>query len=264
MEDLELLEPVFGVASGKVEGRESSAFLPLAFRLRARDARTLDFVVSDFHDNTWEATRSIQQLEDLRDEVGIGGAWSEFVSYIGAAFSSGNVTLVLGGPASALAGRGATSGRIVALKAKGMPRVSIGLVRATDASDRMADIAVDACSSWRSLLKSLANEKAEAARCRMELEAEKVDSLIISPDDLSHDLSQLKTSMLEEKLDEMNPGGKKKKANSKELAMASQSSSGTNQATGGEVERTKAKTKRKVAPISSRSKRKGAKLEDDD
>ncbi|XP_024534084.1 uncharacterized protein LOC9638243 [Selaginella moellendorffii] len=247
MEDLELLEPVFGVASGKVEGRESSAFLPLAFRLRARDARTLDFVVSDFHDNTWEATRSIQQLEDLRDEVGIGGAWSEFVSYIGAAFSSGNVTLVLGGPASALAGRGATSGRIVALKAKGMPRVSIGLVRATDASDRMADIAVDACSSWRSLLKSLANEKAEAARCRMELEAEK-----------------LKTSMLEEKLDEMNPGGKKKKANSKELAMASQSSSGTNQATGGEVERTKAKTKRKVAPISSRSKRKGAKLEDDD
>lgn len=44
-----------------------------------------------------------------RDEVGIGGSWSEFLVYLRAALVSDNVKLVFSGPASAVDGHGASS-----------------------------------------------------------------------------------------------------------------------------------------------------------
>ncbi|KAH9327673.1 hypothetical protein KI387_007851, partial [Taxus chinensis] len=80
-----------------------------------------------------------------RDEVGIGGSWQDFLSYLGTAFLSDNVRLILGGPASSDGGYGATSAKVTAQKSKGMPRVSIYLEKLADpsASDAMGNISVE-------------------------------------------------------------------------------------------------------------------------
>lgn len=60
------LEPIFG--EPKVEwdqGQESVKLRPFLFHVSASDPSHLRIHVTDFHSNTWEAVKSVVQLEDM-------------------------------------------------------------------------------------------------------------------------------------------------------------------------------------------------------
>lgn len=147
---LQGFSPVHGKAQGSLEESIPCALLPFVFFLRSSDGKSLRLHISDFHSNTWQAIRTPELLEDLRDQVGIGGSWDDFLQYIKDAFSSENVKVILGGPASAIGGQGATSARIVAQKSKGMPRISLSLEKVSGPSseDAMGLIAVELLEAY--------------------------------------------------------------------------------------------------------------------
>ncbi|KAJ7543760.1 hypothetical protein O6H91_09G051500 [Diphasiastrum complanatum] len=173
--NLEAVQPLFGIATGKLEGRETSALLPFVFRFHAMDPTHLAVVTTDFHDHTWHTVRTVEQLDDLRDETGIGGSWSDFLAYLRDAFLSDNVTLWLGGPASAVGGYGATSAKVTAQKSRGTPRISMKLTKlsGSDANDAIGDIGVQICRKFQMQSMDLAAEKEHSLKLSATLEAEK-------------------------------------------------------------------------------------------
>lgn len=59
-------EPIFG--EPKVQwaaAQDSLPLRPFLFHVFAPDPSTLRIRVTDFHTNTWEAVRSVMQLEDM-------------------------------------------------------------------------------------------------------------------------------------------------------------------------------------------------------
>ncbi|KAL3584238.1 hypothetical protein D5086_015299 [Populus alba] len=48
-------------------------------RIFAPDYNHLKIQVTDYHSNTFEDPKSVMQLDDLRDCIGIGGSWTELV-----------------------------------------------------------------------------------------------------------------------------------------------------------------------------------------
>ncbi|KAH7439025.1 hypothetical protein KP509_04G041400 [Ceratopteris richardii] len=148
---METFEAIFGQAEGSLEEAIPCALLPFVFLLHSSDGKSLRFHVSDFHSNTWQTIRTHELLEDLRDQVGIGGTWDDFIQYIRDAFLSENVKLILGGPASSIGGHGATTARVVAQKSRGMPRISLNLEKLTGspAEDVMGLIMVELLKSYR-------------------------------------------------------------------------------------------------------------------
>lgn len=48
-------------------------------RIFAPDYNHLRIQVTDYHSNTFEDAKSVMQLDDLRDCIGIGGSWTELV-----------------------------------------------------------------------------------------------------------------------------------------------------------------------------------------
>ncbi|XP_048499093.1 uncharacterized protein LOC104894556 isoform X1 [Beta vulgaris subsp. vulgaris] len=132
--DLEEFQPIFGEAKAELEASSAtsngdviSTLNPFLFRVFAADLSHLAFHVTDFRSNTWEALRSVHQLDDMRDSIGIGGSWSDFINYVIASLKSKDVKLVMDWqPKSSV---GATSAKLVARKAKGMPLMSIPLTK---------------------------------------------------------------------------------------------------------------------------------------
>ncbi|MCO5547208.1 hypothetical protein L7F22_000653 [Adiantum nelumboides] len=96
-----------------------------------------------------------------RDQVGIGGSWDEFLQYIRDAFSSDNVKLILGGPASSIGGHGATSARVVSQKSKGMPRISLNLEKlaGSSAEDVMGLITIELLKGYKHQSNALVAEQ---------------------------------------------------------------------------------------------------------
>ncbi|XP_042976257.1 uncharacterized protein LOC122307430 isoform X2 [Carya illinoinensis] len=91
-------EPIFG--EPKVQwatAQDSLSLRPFLFLVHAPDPSHLRIHVTDFNSNTWEAVRSVVQLEDMRDIIGIGGSWSEFVDYFIASIKSEELKLVMEG-----------------------------------------------------------------------------------------------------------------------------------------------------------------------
>eukprot|EP00257_Ricinus_communis_P025222 XP_025012636.1 uncharacterized protein LOC8281213 isoform X2 [Ricinus communis] len=97
----------------------------------APDYYHLKFLATDFHSNTFHALKSVVQLEDMRDSIGIGGSWSDFVDYIIASVKSEDVKLVLEKRSDS---DGPTCAKLVAQKAKGMPVISISLTKLEDSA----------------------------------------------------------------------------------------------------------------------------------
>ncbi|XVF58809.1 hypothetical protein PTKIN_Ptkin07bG0096000 [Pterospermum kingtungense] len=94
---LEEFEPIFGEPrvewAGSCSGSgQSSGFLS---HVHSPDSSHLRICVSDFRDSTWESVHSVSQLEDMRDSVGIGGSWSDFIHYVIASIKSEDVKLLL-------------------------------------------------------------------------------------------------------------------------------------------------------------------------
>eukprot|EP00252_Welwitschia_mirabilis_P009358 TRINITY_DN21919_c0_g1_i1.p1 TRINITY_DN21919_c0_g1~~TRINITY_DN21919_c0_g1_i1.p1 ORF type:complete len:272 (-),score=58.79 TRINITY_DN21919_c0_g1_i1:133-948(-) len=185
---IDRFKPVFGEAKAELERAGPHALLPFLYHAHPlSQENALLLQVSDFHANTWQLVITVAQLEDLRDEVGIGGSWNDFLDYFEAAFSSNSVRVVLGGPASSIGGKGASSAKIIAQKSKGMPHISIPLERLTDdtASDAMGNISFELFKSFKQksealitevgkvsqLMAALANEKNNVEALRKQLDS---------------------------------------------------------------------------------------------
>lgn len=153
-------EPLFG--EPKVEWSAASPVTtpvrPFLFQVHAQDSCSLGVNVTDFFSNSFGAVRSIQQLEDMRDDTGIGGSWSEFLEYLVNSIKFGDVKLVLEGHSKS---DGPESARLVAQKSKGMPRISVFLLRlvGTAANEVMARLSLDLYKAFKSSHKLLAQEK---------------------------------------------------------------------------------------------------------
>ncbi|GMN19052.1 hypothetical protein TIFTF001_042811 [Ficus carica] len=138
--ELEDFQPIFGEPGVECSGNDLVPSRPFLFHVHAADPSHLAFHVTDFHSSTFEALLSVFQLEDMRDDVGIGGSWSEFMDYVTSSLKSRDVKLVLSGHSNS--DTGAAKAKLVAQKAKGMPVISISLGKLTGsaASSAIADL----------------------------------------------------------------------------------------------------------------------------
>ncbi|ERN18145.1 hypothetical protein AMTR_s00054p00101510, partial [Amborella trichopoda] len=180
---LESFQPIFG----KVEGVTESD-MPLhsfIFLVYAADGTRLRIQVSDFQtSNTWETIQTIHQLEDLRDDVGVGGSLNEFVDYIVTSLSSSNVKLVLGSPMKSDGRYDASFAKLTAQKAKGMPRISFSLAKLveTSASDVMRNISFELFEVYKRKSDAVVKEQGRCCHLTSLLCAEQAKSQKLQSD----------------------------------------------------------------------------------
>ncbi|KAG0621416.1 hypothetical protein M758_3G018200 [Ceratodon purpureus] len=190
MSTFEGFEPIFGAAQGQLETATSHgpAQLPFLLCLRASDSDHLVIHVTDFHANTWCANMSTEFLDDLKEDVGIGGEWEDFVRYVRAVFVSDNVKIHLRGSPSVMINEGATSATLSGQKAERSPKLRFVLTKlqGKEASDVMGSISVEMFKVFRSQAASLSSESARAIqmstaymqeKARADLLQEKLDAL---------------------------------------------------------------------------------------
>ncbi|KAG8643018.1 hypothetical protein MANES_12G157300v8 [Manihot esculenta] len=94
----EAFEPIYGepkVEWAKTSDSDSVPLRRFLMQIFAPDYYNLKIQVTDYHSNTFASVKSIMQLEDMRDSIGIGGSWSDFVDYFVASVKSEDVKLVL-------------------------------------------------------------------------------------------------------------------------------------------------------------------------
>ncbi|XP_027178353.1 uncharacterized protein LOC113777464 [Coffea eugenioides] len=179
MMGFEEMEPVFGQlkaewCSAPQQTTPLEPFLFLAGPL-PNNPSTLRIHVSDFHSNTWAAVKSHSQLEDMRDSIGIGGSWSEFVEYVVASIKSDDVKLVMEGESKS---GGAAYAKLIAQKAKGMPRISVSLVKLVDvnASEAMANLSLELYKAYKNMHISLIKEETRCCQLTNRIAAEQAKS----------------------------------------------------------------------------------------
>ncbi|XP_058187036.1 uncharacterized protein LOC131303968 [Rhododendron vialii] len=167
---LEDLEPIFGEAKAQWSAPSSPPLRSFLFRVYASSPSYLRVQVTDFHSNTFEAVRSIEQLEDLRDMVGIGGSWSEFIDYLFTSLKSGDVKLLEGESIS----HGAPYAKLTAQKSKGLPLISISLTRLEDAAakEAMASLSLDLFKAFKSMHNLLIHEQEQCCQLTKVISAE--------------------------------------------------------------------------------------------
>ncbi|XVF17004.1 hypothetical protein REPUB_Repub10bG0079600 [Reevesia pubescens] len=169
---LEELEPIFGEPKVECAGScsgQSSGFL---FYVHSPDSSHIRIYVSDFRDSTWESVRSILQLEDMRDSVGIGGSWSDFIHYLVASIKSHDVKLLFEAPPYSIDTK---SAKLVAQKSKGMPRISFSLTKLTGsaASDAMANLSLELFKAFKGLQHLFMQEQDRCLQLTKVISAEK-------------------------------------------------------------------------------------------
>ncbi|URE14570.1 hypothetical protein MUK42_10926 [Musa troglodytarum] len=137
---------VFGEATPEWDSATATIavvpLLPSLFYAHAPDPSRVEVLATDFHSFTFARVLTVHDLEDLRDDIGIGGSWSEFVDYFKSSLSSGGVKLILGGLQNV--GSGNVHATLIALKSKGLPRISLSLniVLNVPASDAMGTLSL--------------------------------------------------------------------------------------------------------------------------
>ncbi|KAA3479763.1 U2 small nuclear ribonucleoprotein auxiliary factor-like protein [Gossypium australe] len=193
---LEEFEPIFGEPkvewTGSYSGLgQSSAFV---FYVHSPDSSHLRICVSDFRHTTWEAVRSVSQLEDMvffvflicfagfffidRDSVGIGGSWSEFIHYLVASIKSEDVKLLLEALPDS---NGNKSAKLVAQKSKGMPRISFSLTKLTGgaASDAVANLSQELFKAFKGLQYLFMEEQERCLQLTKVISVEKENNEIV-------------------------------------------------------------------------------------
>lgn len=112
----------------------------------------------------------------MRDSIGIGGSWSEFIDYFVASIKSEDVKLVLHGQSDS---GGATSAKLVAQKAKGMPLIFVALVKVVDFAARevIGNLSMQLFMAFKNTQTSLAEERERYLQFRKLVTAEKNESI---------------------------------------------------------------------------------------
>ncbi|KAJ8433518.1 hypothetical protein Cgig2_006665 [Carnegiea gigantea] len=170
--NFEDFEAIFGEAKAEWETTPSNPeclpLNPFLFRVFAADPSQLRFHATDFGSYTWEATRSLHQLEDMRDSTGIGGSWLDFMNYVISSLRSKDVKLVLEWRSNS---NGAKFAKLVARKSKGLPLISISLSKLSNpaASEAMASLSLELFKAYTVLHDSFirvgSNTYSEQERC---------------------------------------------------------------------------------------------------
>ncbi|KAK6805473.1 hypothetical protein RDI58_003258 [Solanum bulbocastanum] len=160
------MEPIFGRINAEWSAPHKTPLKPFLFHVHGlpSDPSTLHVCATDFHSNTWDALKSAQELEDMRDRTGIGGSWSDFVDYLIAAIKSEDVKLVMDGQSKV---GGAAHAKLVAQKAKGMPRIAISLSKLVDtaATEAMANLSLELYTTFTNVHNLLKAE--QQRRCEL-------------------------------------------------------------------------------------------------
>ncbi|PKI34152.1 hypothetical protein CRG98_045431 [Punica granatum] len=180
-------EPIFGEPKVEWANRGPLPLRRFVYYVHSPDPSHLRIHVSDFHTNTWEAVRSVHQLEDMiflwcnvyigsqgtsisvedsiclcmfliylmldtffrqkRDDIGVGDSWSEFIDYFQSSIKSDNVKLVLEGQS----GSGAAQAKLVAQKSKGMPLIFIPLMKLmdSDAAEAIGNLSLELLAAFK-------------------------------------------------------------------------------------------------------------------
>ncbi|XP_056159191.1 uncharacterized protein LOC115682438 isoform X1 [Syzygium oleosum] len=172
----EEFEAIFGEPRVEWSSGGAHPLRRLLYYVHAPDPSHLRIHVTDFHSNTWEAIRSVHQLEDMRDNIGIGGSWSEFIDYFVASIKSEDVKVVLHGQSDS---GGATSAKLVAQKAKGMPLIFVTLVKLVDFAARevMGNLSMQLFMAFKNTQTSLAEEQEHNHQLTKPVTAEKNESI---------------------------------------------------------------------------------------
>ncbi|KAK9291815.1 hypothetical protein L1049_019765 [Liquidambar formosana] len=94
----------------------------------------------------------------MRDNIGVGGSWSEFVDYVIASIKSEDVKLDLKGQSIS---DGVAYAKLVAQKLKGMPLISISLVKLVDsaASEAIANLSLELFKAFKSMQSLFVKEQ---------------------------------------------------------------------------------------------------------
>ncbi|XP_010546330.1 PREDICTED: uncharacterized protein LOC104818429 [Tarenaya hassleriana] len=156
MASFENFEPIFGEPVPERSGTGSDLLRRCLFHVYASDPCHLTVHVTDFISSSWEIVLSVSELDDMRDTVGIGGSWSEFVDYMVASLKSDNVKLVLAGGETA---------HLVSQKAKGMPRIVIPLKKmaGSSACEAMANLSLEVFRAFKIMQLQQENPRSSTA-----------------------------------------------------------------------------------------------------
>ncbi|KAJ7945219.1 U2 small nuclear ribonucleoprotein auxiliary factor-like protein [Quillaja saponaria] len=164
--------PIFGEPKVEWAAHGSSPLCRFLFHVYAPDSSHVRINVTDFHSSTWEANQSVMQLEDMRDNIGIGGSWSEFMDYVVNSMKSEDVKLILEGTSNS---DGAAYAKLYAQRSKGMPLIIISLTKLMDsaASKAMANLSLGLFIAFKSIQCSLVEEQQHSFQLTKVISAEK-------------------------------------------------------------------------------------------
>ncbi|KAJ1692199.1 hypothetical protein LUZ63_008897 [Rhynchospora breviuscula] len=153
-------DPIFGEAKSELHDHEepasSSSFRPILFQAYAIDSSHLRILASDFFSLSWGRLLTVSDLEDLRDDIGIGGSWSDFVDYLKSALSTGEVKIVSSD----------SDAKLLAFKSKGLPRITFPLekLEGPAVSDANATFSVSLFQAYKNKQKDCLKEQERSSQ----------------------------------------------------------------------------------------------------
>ncbi|KAJ6305592.1 hypothetical protein OIU78_021021 [Salix suchowensis] len=175
MEGFQEFEPIFNeprIEWAKNSNPGSGLMDQFFMHVFAPDGNHLKIRVTDYHSNTFETIKSAMQLDDMRDCIGIGGSWNEFVEYLVASLKAEDVKLVLEKLSNS---DDVAYAKLVAQKSKGMPLISISLTKLLDnaARDCMANMSFGLFKAFKCMKNMVVQEKEHSLQLTKIISAEK-------------------------------------------------------------------------------------------
>ncbi|KAK3141038.1 hypothetical protein QOZ80_4BG0328780 [Eleusine coracana subsp. coracana] len=156
---------VFG-ESQPDDDHEEQPRRPVLFH--AQGQGLLRVVATDLHSLAWRRSLALPDIHDLvcTRYVGIAGSCSDFLDYLYSSLSSGHVKLSSSGPDSA---------KLMATKAKGLPRITISLdpVAPSALSDVIADFSHSLYAAFKNRQEQAAAEQEQIKRLMESLSSER-------------------------------------------------------------------------------------------
>ncbi|KAJ7517921.1 hypothetical protein O6H91_21G046100 [Diphasiastrum complanatum] len=173
-------QPICNRALGQLDPSlphsRNAALLPFLYSIHSATANHLLVLTSDFHFNTWHARVTFADLNKMKEAFSITESFSLYLQSFHSGFSSNNVKVELGGPASAVAGKGASSAKLKTVimtngEAKEMC-LELELLQGQVANDAMSTLV------W-GLFESLVTAKTQVSQLEEEVNQEKRNTTTI-------------------------------------------------------------------------------------
>uniref|UniRef100_A0A0E0KXB0 Uncharacterized protein n=1 Tax=Oryza punctata TaxID=4537 RepID=A0A0E0KXB0_ORYPU len=163
----------FGSVFGEAKPPVAMRMRPVLFHAHAHAHAHLRLVATDLHSLAWERSLSLADIDDLRDDVGIGGSCSDFLEYLKSCLSSGEVNLLFAHQPNSLPGLDRV--HLVATKAKGLPRITISLNTLTHSAlnDLIANFSLSLYAAFRTTQDHASREQERASKLMETLSSEK-------------------------------------------------------------------------------------------